>query len=380
MEMICLISLFLLPSMAMAENSSAIAGSADLANASDQTPWSGIDDYVTYSQPQANNGISMAFPVINLSRDNAADFLVLNISSDSSNSALRSEISAFSGEDGRVLWEKDFPDALAFATPAGDLNGDGRTDVVVDVILAGTQFIPYSSVTALDGESGEEIWSRPQMLAATLAYPTMDTTGDNVTELLAHVFGIDSLNGTVATKIIQIDGASGSDLGSRIFTGAIALEYPGGNLTSDRTTDGLTVAYELNETSQNITTVILATDGSNHETIWKIALDGLALAVPIEDLTGDGRDDLVMYLMNLTEDGISSEIGVVQGSSGKMLWRTPSGRSLAIAMLGPDLTGDGRKDLIVYRLGESEDSEVAAIKGDDGTLLWSKKGTVLLPQ
>jgi hypothetical protein len=47
---------------------------------------------------------------------------------------------------------------------------------------------------------------------------------------------------------------------------------------------------------------------------------------------------------------------------------------------GPDLTGEGQGDLIVYKLGESESAEVLAIKGDDGRLLWSKKGMIFIPQ
>ena len=47
---------------------------------------------------------------------------------------------------------------------------------------------------------------------------------------------------------------------------------------------------------------------------------------------------------------------------------------------GPDLTGEGRRDLFVYRLGESESAEVLAIKGDDGRILWSKEGMIFVPQ
>jgi hypothetical protein len=83
--------------------------------------------------------------------------------------------------------------------------------------------------------------------------------------------------------------------------------------------------------------------------------------------------------MRLAEnDSISCDIAVLQGSDGKLLWRQ-SFAGLAFAVAGPDLTGDGRRDLIVYRQGESDRSEVLAIKGDDGRLLWSREGMIFIP-
>ncbi|MDQ1262723.1 MAG: repeat protein, partial [Euryarchaeota archaeon] len=52
---------------------------------------------------------------------------------------------------------------------------------------------------------------------------------------------------------------------------------------------------------------------------------------------------------------------------------------LVFVVAGPDLTGDGQRDLIVYNLGESESAEVMAVKGDDGRLLWSREGMIFIP-
>jgi hypothetical protein len=77
---------------------------------------------------------------------------------------------------------------------------------------------------------------------------------------------------------------------------------------------------------------------------------------------------------------ITFEMAAIQGTDGQMLWRRSSGESLAIAFAGPDLTGEGTRDLIVYRLSESGESETEAVKGDDGRLLWSKPSTIFVPQ
>ena len=312
----------------------------------------------------------------------------MNISSDADTGAFYSEISALSGADGSTLWQKEYPGSLVFATIAGDLNGDGQTDVMIDEILAAASFIPYSSVSALDGSNGTAIWSRPQLLALTFAYPVQDINGDNASEFLVHVFGLDSMNNSMFTSIARISGANGTKLEERIFSGALAIEYPAGNLTNDLMQDSIAAIYQLNgsitgegeDSPMNITaTIFEARDGQEHKMLWNRSFAGPALAVPVMDLTGDNLDELVVYLMRYAEnDSISYEIAVLQGSDGQLLWQQ-SNACLAYAVPGPDLTGEGQRDLMVYKLGESEGSEVMAVKGDDGRLLWSRAGMIYIP-
>jgi len=343
--------------------------------------------------PQISNEpevFSLAFPATDLNGDNATDLLVMNISSDADTGAFNSDISAFNGTDGSILWKKEYPGSLVFATTAGDLNGDGQTDVMINEILAAESFIPYSSVSAFVGCNGTVIWSRPQLLAMTFAYPVKDTRKDNATEFLVHVFGPDSMNNSIFTSIARVSGSNGTNLDERTFSGALAIEYPAGNLTNDLVQDSITAIYQLNQsmTSEgvdegahlNITaTIFEARDGHEHKMLWNHSFAGLALAVPVIDLTGDGRDELVVYLMKYAENGsISSDIVVLRGSDGNMLWQH-SFASLVFAVAGPDLTGEGHKDLIVYKLSESESAEVLAVKGDDGRLLWNKEGMIFIP-
>ncbi len=343
------------------------------------------DDYYDfdsyYEEVPSEEPISLAFPVADLNGDSAYDIMVLKIANDPETNAFTTGISIVGGSDGATLWQKEYPDGLAIAYPAGDLNGDGLSDVVIDVIIAGMGFIPYSEVAALNGCNGTEIWSSPQLLAATVAYPTKDLTGDNATDLVVHLFGIDSLNSSLVTKISSVDGCSGIELDSRVFPGAVAAEYPAGNLTSDEVQDSITAVYRIDETSpENITSIIAATSGSDREELWNASFnESLAIAVPVLDISGDGLDDLLVYMMS-NDTTIAFEMAALQGTDGQMLWRRSSGESLAIAFAGPDLTGEGTRDLIVYRLSESGESETEAVKGDDGRLLWTKPSTIFVPQ
>jgi hypothetical protein len=342
-----------------------------------------------YSQiPNEPQVISLAFPASDLNADNATDLLVMNISSDAGTGAFNSEISALSGADGSILWQKEYPGSLVFAKTAGDLNGDGQTDVMIDEILAGASFIPYSSVSALDGSNGTAIWSRPKMLALTFAYPVKDTSGDNASEFLVHVFGLDSMNDSIFTSIARVSGSNGTNLDERIFSDALAIEYPAGNFTSDLVQDSIAAIYQLNgsmtsegeSAPMNITaTIFEAIDGQEHKTLWNRSFSGPALAVTVTDLTGDGRDELVVYLIKYAEnDSMSCDIAVLQGSDGELLWQR-SFAGLALAVAGPDLTGEGQRDLIVYKQGGSESAKVMAVKGDDGRLLWNREGMIFIP-
>ncbi len=344
-----------------------------------------------YSQKQSEpEVISLAFPAMDLNGDNATDILVMNISSDAGTGAFDSVISAFSGGNGSILWQKEYPGSLVFAQTAGDLNDDGQTDVMVNEILATSSFIPYSGVSALDGCNGSVIWSQPQLLTMTIAYPIQDNIGDNATEFLVHVFGMDSMNNSIYTSISRVNGSDGINMDERIFSGALAIEYPAGNLTDDLMQDRITAIYHLNgsiaredageEVPLNITaTTFEARDGREHKMLWNHSFVGPALAMPVIDLTGDGRDELLVYLLKYAENGpISSDIAILQGSDGKLLWQQIF-PGLVFAVAGPDMTGEGQRDLIVYNLSESESSEVLAIKGDDGRRLWSKEGMIFIP-
>jgi len=341
----------------------------------------GFDGY--YSGNEAlPEPLALALVVPDLDGDSGCDVLAQNITTDPETGAVFSEISAFSGRNGSVLWKKEYPNALALATSAGDLDGDGQNDVIVNVVLATAGLVPYSGVAAVDGSSGREIWSRPELLAITFAYPLRDINGDSAADLVVHLFGIDSLNNSLVTRISAVDGASGHFIDSRVFSKSIAIEYPAGNLTADQLPDSVRCIWGLADNPENVSTTIAAANGSDHSDLWSTEFIGcLALALPIPDLSGDGKDDLLAYIMRLEDEEGQMTLALLQGSDGAVQWARDYGSSLPLAFAGADLSGEGFPDLMVYKIGTGydEEAEVEAVKGDDGTLLWSRGSTLLLP-
>jgi outer membrane protein assembly factor BamB len=326
--------------------------------------------------------LSLAYPTADLNGDSLADFLIFNLAGDQANNSFVSQISAVNGSDGETIWQKDYPDGLAWASPIGDMNGDGCNDVLINVLLRGLRFVPYSEVAVCSGRDGTEIWRRSQLLALSYAQPLKDVTGDGKADLRIHIFGIDSLNNTLATKISILDGADGLEIGSGIFSGGLALEYGAGNLTADRRQDEILAVYRIGRDGKIISTEMMAKDGRDRARLWNATFDGcLAVAVAGQDLTGDGIDDLLVYMLRLAPDSPELDLGVVRGDDGTVLWRRSYGSSLAMASVGPDLTGEGTRDLMIYKLGETGAAmELQAVKGDDGKLLWSRPSTILMPK
>lgn len=372
------IYLILISSLANASAVSQEIGNDVLLNLVENIPYNGDNPPYSYD----NNGnaesqpFSIAIPARNLSRGSAWDLLLLNIMSNATDGPIVSEVSAIKGSDGSLMWQKTYPDAIVYAFPVDDLNGDGGSDIVVDMVLAGMSFIPYSKLIVLNGFNGTEIWSKPAILSTTIAYPL------NKTELLVHFFSIDPINKSAVTKISSILARNGSEIDSRTFQGAIAVEYPAKNLTGYKTRDSIMAAYNIDETNSSVTTRISALRNLNRSALWNKTFSGVAIAIPNDDVTGDGLSDIIVYELHPEENSTNTSIDLLSGANGRMLWIRQLNGSIGITSIVPDLTGDGLKDFIIYKFGGSdkEATSVEAVKGDTGLLLWSKPSMIFLPQ
>ena len=91
-------------------------------------------------------------------------------------------------------------------------------------------------------------------------------------------------------------------------------------------------------------------------------------------------DELAAYLIRYGEDAsITNDLALLQGSDGAVLWQKTFPGFMAIAMPGADQTGEGLRDVIIYKLQGSQNVEALAVKGDDGRQLWGRPGMIYIP-
>lgn len=109
------------------------------------------------------------------------------------------------------------------------------------------------------------------------------------------------------------------------------------------------------------------------------------LSLPTEplvaDVTGDGIDDvLVLETARASADDETSVWMLFDGAAGGLVWRRPLRHSstdapLGQTLVGPDIDGDGRRELFVATVArDAFYPQVHAISGADGSDLWRATG------
>jgi hypothetical protein len=269
------------------------------------------------------------------------------------------------------------PEASVSSLLHCDITGDSINDILVYVYtIDPVTDMPTkrSHINAIDGSNGETLWNKSfeDCLAVTLS--AGDLNGDNKTDLVINLVCTDLISMEASGKVVGVNGCNGVELWSKSKTGdrneGVAMVGFPANLTSTNRTDVVvsTITFSRYGSRTNITAI----NGSDGTELWeKSFTDSQVYGVPV-DLTNDGKDEVVI--------GMPQEIGTplammstmtpnviaVNGSNGIEIW---SNRYPDVATFSPvdDLTGDGATDLTV-RIGCCR---VDAVRGYDGTRLWT---------
>ncbi|HUI88698.1 MAG TPA: FG-GAP-like repeat-containing protein [Anaerolineales bacterium] len=198
------------------------------------------------------------------------------------------------------------PDAIAIA----DLNGDGLPDVVVSHWSS-----PYIGVFT-QNQSGA--------LNAMVTYPAPQAGWDDL--------AVGDLNGDGLTDVVKMDGQGSNEVLS------VYLQQPDGTLSAPR-------AFTLGSCGYC-----------------------LLQAVRVGDVTGDGRADLAVTYYESVQSGYDAKVAVfAQGSDGQLL--PPVSYPVALypqALALADVNLDGRTDVVVPAGGGTEIG--VSLQRSDGTL------------
>lgn len=258
------------------------------------------------------------------------------------------------------------PDKNISATIYGDITGDSITDVLMHVTT--TDPITTSSATdiiAVDGSNGTKLWSKSfENCSLAVALPISDLNYDNRDDVIIIIV----MSGLNSGAVIALNGWNGTELWSKheeVGVGLVIMLGIPANLTSANRTDILVSTNKVDLVSLmqiGITSGITALNGSNGRVLWEETYtDSTAMGYP-EDLTNDGKDEVVITCSTLKD---MSTLIAVNGAYGMALWGERYSDEIDVDFVD-DLTGDGANDLTV-QIGCCK---LEGLRGYDGEKLW----------
>ncbi|MBW3664932.1 MAG: hypothetical protein KY469_17685 [Actinobacteria bacterium] len=242
-------------------------------------------------------------------------------------------------------------EANRFGVPAGDLDGDDLTDVLVTEYVFDTATV---HVVALSGADGSQLWrsTLPETAYDAFAYPAGDLDGDDADDIVVESLVVDQAQGggeclpqaclfadglTYSWSLQARRGGDGSELWSHEFDGQLGAAFGEG--------------------------------GTGPTYVWEeavVATNAGVFAIPAGDLDGDGAAELLLNRWDLVYDDTYGELfgpaavfgeGITQlvATSGEVLdGATGTSRHTRTSEWGPqggllwpagDLDGDGGGDL-----------------------------------
>ena len=226
------------------------------------------------------------------------------------------------------LWDMPLKGAAFGSAAVGDLDGDGKPEIVF-----GTYF-GESRVYCVDGATGKIKWfyeveRGPIDDSVVIA----DVTGDGKPEVL--------FAGSASGEILCLNGKGevvwkvDDDIDGETFDGAIAV----GDLDGDGTQEIL-IASALRLTNEG---VLYCRAGKDGKIIWQQKLNGwIQNSVTLVDIDGDKLDDCVVA----TWRG-DNTVQAFSGKNGKPLWKYQAGGWMYHCPSVGDLDGDGEAELAI---------------------------------
>jgi hypothetical protein len=244
----------------------------------------------------------------------------------------------------------------AWAGPGGDLTGDGREDVLVELYDPQTE---QFDLRALRGVDGQQLWEQTRVANAPMAWPAGDLTGDGIDDLLiaARTTGgterhddgpectQDCSYGWTQTFTWRLEvrsGATGTSLWHRTWNGWASYSETWG---SDADGGSTTWSYEDENGS-----LLALPAGDDQAAGAAIALNVVSVRVSgsheesnLYGLTGRERSTYQLRA-DTTAELLTARTGV-----GQLVQRTTDAPVIALLEPAGDLTGDGATELLWNR-------------------------------
>lgn len=266
-------------------------------------------------------------------------------------------VTALNGATGRELWSREGAGWIELI-PSGDLDGARGSDLLsveMSVQDAPGAYRATLVLSGVRGTDGTSMWSR-RFEGTSTGFAVGPTGGDIHTGASVPVAVIVDANGDGARDVLveRRDGAWLSDGGTQTYRGIDAVVY---EIVSGRTGAPLTLITPGKPTAQ-------------------------VQAMPAGDLSGDDLEDVVVVSFTYGEDGRSAGPATVTaypGRGGPPLWETEIAASDYPHARGYRLRRGARSDVVVVSsevdraTGELRGTRLQALAGEDGAVLWTSR-------
>ncbi|NQE54158.1 Outer membrane protein assembly factor BamB [ANME-1 cluster archaeon GoMg3.2] len=255
-----------------------------------------------------------------------------------------------------------------------DINGDSANDVLLSVTTISRSGKSITTIRAVDGCNGEDLWKeRKYPNCWGDAQPAGDLNGDNKSDAVIVLSSCkEPISGKSYGEVIGVNGCDGTELWSIHYVGDIdewvGMSATPANLTSASRTDVI-VNIET-ETLYGDRTIIMAINGRDGSVLWEKSVTTSVVGVPV-DLNNDGKDEVVLGMSEEMAESHyfinrATNVTVVNGNKGEEIWSKEYSEVVTFEPAG-DLTGDGANDLTVW-IGCCK---LEAFRGSNGEKLWA---------
>jgi len=331
--------------------------------------------------------------------DDLADVLVFSGTYNSTTYAYTFEsVSAVNG-DGAELWSQSIVYEAGWiddipAYPVGDLDGDGKDDVIVESGSYDSVTDEYTaSVYARRGYDGHQFWSQsvtgPPYGAYMWAESYCDLDGDDLDDVIVRSRSYNSTTDEETYSVYARRGYDGTEFWNQSITDDYAYMYAYlcGDLDGDDLDDVIVESGSYNSTTDEETYSVYARRGYDGTEFWNQSItDDYAYmyAYLCGDLDGDDLDDVIVESgsYNSTTGEYTYSVHVRQGDTGTEFWsQSITGEDVWMEIdyynwdyWHQDFDGDNLGDVLITTgifIGYDDvPTKVCAVKGNDGTSLW----------
>jgi outer membrane protein assembly factor BamB len=258
-------------------------------------------------------------------------------------------------ENGNVVWIFHAIGRLLSPVSIGDVDGDGMNEVIIGGTYTTGGGDP--NLYAVNGEDGSLLWT----FSSIEENPNFRIAGFESASSLYDINEdgkLDVLIGSRNYKFYAINGADGTEMWSSQFEHFIRASSPLGDIDKDGK-DEILVA------DNHAIVRLFEMDGTLD---WEINAGYGVAATPIfADVDGDTYDEIIIFTFGRASRGIPGA-PLIYNHDGSLLWTNTEHLFFYTTPTLHDVDKDGLLDIINV---DSDNQVLIAYKGTDGTILYT---------